>query len=133
MADLLANLQTLQEQINRAVEELAREQPEPEVANAVTNNGFRTLEDKFSRRLYASEQHIIAQTEEQTLAMGMVVCVFVLCSFYVFYFLLDNLTNIRRCRCPTTGWDQVVQAAEYTNRVAATAAATVAAQTVVVS
>ena len=74
-------------------------------------------ERRMLGRFNASEKFLLNQLDEQLLGTIMIVGLFILTAFYVFYFLMENLLRLRRCRCPdvTPGdWNVLLSAARCT-------------------
>lgn len=109
MADIIQHLQNIQQQVNDVLESINVPQPtrnEPETFPRV----IRILEEKVTKQLKHMEHNLMLQSEEQILAMGVVICIFVLCALYVVYFLINNMLYIRRCKCPNVDWQAIVAA-----------------------
>ena len=119
--EILSRMKEVSEQLSGLV---GREQPEHETsrslqpvvdtANLSLDQQLKRMEDRMLARFQASENYLTDQMEEQSLAIGMMVGIFVMSSLYIFYYLVENLLRVYRCRCPQLkGWDMVVKAAKF--------------------
>jgi len=102
---LLAKLQDL-------IEEL-KNQPEEKVA-VPRNNDCKRLEDRMLARFQVSENYMVNQMEEQSVALAFIVLAAMLMCFYVFYQIMIKTMYVNRCRCAEkfTDWDTVVKASK---------------------
>lgn len=76
------------------------------------------VERRMVNRYASAEKFLLQQMDEQLLGTIMIVGLFILTSFYVFYFLMDNLLRIRRCKCPDMTYEDlqlILKAARYTS------------------
>lgn len=93
---------------------------EPEVPEEATLESVSKKVGDTERRLLgrfnSSEKFMLNQLDEQLLGTVMIVGLFILTAFYVFYFLMENLLRLRRCRCPEVSgndWSVLLRAARY--------------------
>jgi hypothetical protein len=122
--DVLARLKDLQTQLNGMVREARPEEALSQMAARATpdeslplDQQLKKMEDRMMARFQASENYLTGQMEEQSLAIGMMVGIFVMSALYIFYYLIENLLRVRRCRCPQLdGWDMVVKAAKFSQQ-----------------
>lgn len=95
----------------------AAEAEVPEEATLETlSKKMGDAERRLLGRFKSSEQFFLNQLDEQLLGTVMIVGLFILTAFYVFYFLMENLLRLRRCRCPDVSpndWNILLQAARY--------------------
>lgn len=73
-------------------------------------------ERRLLNRFNAAEKFLVNQLDEQLLGSILMVGLFILTAFYVFYFLMENMLRLRRCRCPDVSlndWTVVLRAARY--------------------
>lgn len=81
------------------------------LAHKVTETERRLL-----GRFNAAEKFLLNQLDEQLLGTIMIVGLFLVTAFYVFYFLMENLLRLRRCRCPDVSPENLnlmIRAAKY--------------------
>jgi len=119
---MLSKLRDLQQQVGVIVNELNPDEEDESEAGRVNTRTLeiqlQKVEDRMLARFQATENYLTNQMEEQSLAIGMMVGIFVMSSLYIFYYLIENMLRIRRCRCPQLeGWEAVVKAANFSLRV----------------
>jgi hypothetical protein len=74
-------------------------------------NRLVSMEERILKRFNTSEVFLVNQMEEQSLAVGIMTSIIVVSALYIFYVVFEQLTRMRRCRCPTDGWETVVKVA----------------------
>jgi hypothetical protein len=103
-------LQNLQEALSSLLEEV-----QPDSENKAPNQ-LKKIEDRILTRFTHSENFLVNQLEESVLAGSLMVTIFVMICLYIFYILIENLIRIKLnrlvCKCPTEGWDSVVNASK---------------------
>jgi len=108
MNELLSKLQDL-------IEEM-KNQPEEKVAVPRNNDAaLKRIEDRMLARFQVSENYMVNQMEEQSVALAFIVLAAMLMCFYVFYQIMIKTMYVNRCRCAEkfTDWDVVVKASKH--------------------
>lgn len=97
-----------------------------------TKKDLKQMEDSILDSVADSRYRLVSEMEDQTLAMGFMIGIFVVSALMVFYYAIENIIRYKQCAPRLDGWDAVVKAAEFSLRVeqqqlAAAAAAPAAA------
>jgi hypothetical protein len=113
MSTTIEKLSALQDQLTSLVQEVKDGGTGGFVATSSTEimNRLKAMEERMLARINTSEVFLVNQMEEQSLAVGIMTAIVVMSALYVFYVMIEQLTRIRRCRCPTDGWETVVKVA----------------------
>lgn len=82
--------------------------------NLKTEEAVKRVEERVLGRFQVSENYLVNQFEELSVAMTFIIVAATLMCFYVFYQLMMKVMYVNRCRCSErfTDWDSVVKASK---------------------
>lgn len=103
--------------LNKLRELIEEEYKQPEVKHVSfrgNDEALKRVEDRMLARFQVSENYMVNQMEEQSVALAFIVLAAMLMCFYVFYQIVVRTMHVNRCRCAEkfTDWDVVVRASK---------------------